>query len=68
MTNEKNEESVAEHALQSFHTENITGLDICLRKALVATCSADKTVRVWNYLEKNSLEITKQISVTNTKN
>lgn len=48
-----------EHALQSFHTENITGLDICLRKSLVATCGADKSVRVWNYFEKNTLEVIK---------
>lgn len=32
-----------------FHAREITGLDICIRKQLVATCSTDKTVRIWNY-------------------
>ena len=30
----------------------ITGLDICIRKPILVTCGADKTVRVWNYHEK----------------
>ena len=47
---DKNEEQKCVHALQEFHTDTITGLDVCLRKSLVATCSSDRTVRVWNYL------------------
>jgi cilia- and flagella-associated protein 57 len=35
----------------SFHSDKITGLDVCIRKTLVATCSTDKTVRIWNYME-----------------
>uniref|UniRef100_A0A7S4DG22 Cilia- and flagella-associated protein 57 n=1 Tax=Lotharella globosa TaxID=91324 RepID=A0A7S4DG22_9EUKA len=35
-----------------FHHQAITGLDSCLRKPLVVTCGLDKSVRVWNYLEK----------------
>ena len=31
-------------------------MDICIRKPLVATCSSDQSVRVWNYLDK-TLEI-----------
>ena len=27
----------------------VLGCDICVRKPLVATCSIDKTVRLWNY-------------------
>lgn len=34
-----------------FHSQEITGMDICIRKALVGTCSTDKTVRIWNYQE-----------------
>ena len=34
---------------QSFHSAPLTGMDVCLRKPLVATCSLDRTVRVWNY-------------------
>jgi cilia- and flagella-associated protein 57 len=28
------------------------GMDICIRKPLILTCGADKTVRLWNYQEK----------------
>ncbi|CEM35943.1 unnamed protein product [Vitrella brassicaformis CCMP3155] len=38
--------------LTSFHTGAVLGMDTCIRKPLMATCGADKTVRVWNYLEK----------------
>ena len=34
---------------QSFHSQGITGVDTCTRKPLVATCSTDKSVRVWNF-------------------
>ncbi len=27
-----------------FHSEGITGMDICIRKPLIATCAADKTI------------------------
>ena len=47
------------HIIQPFHTERITGLDICKRKNLVATCGKDKTVRVWNYADM-SLEAMKE--------
>jgi WD40 repeat protein len=29
-------------------------MDTCIRKPLIATCSSDKSVRVWNYLENSS--------------
>jgi cilia- and flagella-associated protein 57 len=29
-------------------------MDTCVRKPLVVTCSADKSVRVWNYNEESS--------------
>ena len=38
-----------EPVVQRFHTEKITGIDVCIRKALFATCSLDKTVRIWNF-------------------
>jgi hypothetical protein len=34
----------------------ITGLDICIRKPFVVTCSLDKYIKVWDYYE-NRLEI-----------
>lgn len=39
-----------------FHTNEITGLDVCIRKQLVVTCSKDKTIKVWNYATR-TLEI-----------
>lgn len=38
--------------VQPFHSEKITGMDACLRKPLAVTCSIDKSVRLWNYVEK----------------
>ncbi|TMW63634.1 hypothetical protein Poli38472_002575 [Pythium oligandrum] len=32
----------------------ITGLDTCIRKPLVATCGLDRSVRIWNYLDKST--------------
>ena len=39
-----------------FHTNAITGLDVCIRKPLIVTCGIDNSVRIWNY-EKNNLEV-----------
>lgn len=33
----------------SFHSGIITGLSACIRKPLVATCSMDHSIRIWNY-------------------
>lgn len=32
-----------------FHRDAITGMDTCIRKPLIATCSMDKSVRIWNF-------------------
>jgi WD40 repeat protein len=39
-----------------FHSGTINGLDVCLKKTLIASCSSDNTVRIWNYSTKQ-LEI-----------
>ena len=44
--------------IYDFHSAEVTGLDICVRKQLIVTCSKDKSVRVWNYVSKK-LEICK---------
>lgn len=44
---------------QSFHHGPITGMDACVRKPIIATCSLDKSVRIWNY-ENSSLDIYKE--------
>lgn len=48
----KAEEGNVEHALTSFHTGPIFGLDVCVRKPLVVTCGTDKTVRIWNFVDR----------------
>lgn len=39
-----------------FHHGEVTGMDVCIRKPIIATCSLDKSVRIWNY-ESNSLDL-----------
>merc|ERR1719331_1954200 len=41
-----------EPMLTGFHVGPILGMDVCIRKPLVVTCGMDKTVRVWNYVDK----------------
>ena len=38
------------HAICPFHSDEIISIDVAKWKQLVATCSTDKTVRVWNYV------------------
>lgn len=40
-----------EPMFQTFHAGPITGMDMCIRKQLIATCGLDKTVRIWNYAD-----------------
>eukprot|EP00069_Balaena_mysticetus_P003368 bmy_16613T0 len=42
-----------------LHSASITGLATCIRKPLIATCSVDRSVRIWNY-ESNTLELFKE--------
>ncbi|PIK39548.1 putative cilia- and flagella-associated protein 57 [Apostichopus japonicus] len=55
----KGDQATFESLSQPFHFSIITGLDICIRKPLIATCSMDRSVRVWNY-ETSSLELYKE--------
>ncbi|KAG4096896.1 WD40 repeat-like protein [Neocallimastix lanati (nom. inval.)] len=41
-----------------YHTGGILALDVCARKSLIATCSKDHTLRIWNYID-NSIELIK---------
>ena len=38
------------------HSRKIVGLDICIRKPLIATCSKDHMICIWNYLD-HTLEV-----------
>ncbi|XP_030585789.1 cilia- and flagella-associated protein 57 [Archocentrus centrarchus] len=55
----KEEQLPFEFLSQSFHSSSITGLSICIRKPLIATCSLDRSVRIWNY-ETKVLELYKE--------
>ncbi|MCI4395800.1 hypothetical protein PGIGA_G00196230 [Pangasianodon gigas] len=48
-----------EFLFHSLHWGSITGLSVCLSKPLIATCSKDNSVRIWNY-KTNSLELYKE--------
>jgi len=50
------DDSKYEYLIYPFHSRAIHGMDVCIKKYLVATCSIDKTVRIWNYNNK-TLEI-----------
>jgi len=46
-----------EPLFQTFHHDAVSGLDVCVRKPLIATCGLkDRSVRVWNYIE-HTLEL-----------
>ena len=46
------DQAMFEPLTHSYHSGTITGLDVCIRKPLAATCSLDHSVRVWNYETK----------------
>ena len=50
--NSDNYEAKFDYVLGPFHRAEITGLDVCMRKELIATCSRDRTVSIWNYATK----------------
>ena len=41
-----------EYVHSQFHTDEITGMDTCIRKQLIVTCSKDKTIKIWDYVHK----------------
>ncbi|EIE19478.1 WD40 repeat-like protein, partial [Coccomyxa subellipsoidea C-169] len=44
---------------QQYHCAEVTGADACVRRAVVATCSLDRTLRVWHVHDRTS-ELVKQ--------
>ncbi|XP_048671546.1 cilia- and flagella-associated protein 57 isoform X5 [Marmota marmota marmota] len=55
----KGEPAHFEYLMYPLHSASITGLSTCIRKPLIATCSLDRSVRIWNY-ESNTLELFKE--------
>ena len=51
------DDSKYEYVVYPFHSRSISGLDVCIKKNLIATCSQDKTVRIWNNSNPPTLEI-----------
>ncbi|XP_065529668.1 cilia- and flagella-associated protein 57 isoform X2 [Lathamus discolor] len=47
------------HLTFPLHSASITGLDICVWKSILATCSLDRSIRIWNY-QTNTLELYKE--------
>ncbi|OQS07328.1 WD repeat-containing protein 65-like [Thraustotheca clavata] len=56
-----------EYLVTPFHRQgengllHVTGMDVCIRKPTIVTCSLDKTVRVWNYIDR-TCEVYKQFT------
>ena len=54
----KNVESVYyEHLVHPFHSRPISGMDVCIKKNLIVTCSSDKTVKIWSYSPSLGFEL-----------
>ena len=62
-----NIEAVYEYLVHPFHSRPITGMDVCIKKNLIATCSSDKTVKIWSHSQTPTindfkLEINKEFA------
>ncbi|KNC99492.1 uncharacterized protein SPPG_04888 [Spizellomyces punctatus DAOM BR117] len=57
----KGEEPKLRPLSQPFHSGAVTGLDTCVRKPILVTCSVDRSIRIWNY-QTNTCELVKYFS------
>lgn len=55
------ESTKSDYVHSPFHMNEITGMDICLRKQLIVTCSK-RFINVWNYAERR-LEISHAVPI-----
>ena len=53
----KNVEAFYEYLVHPFHSRFISGMDVCIKKNLIATCSSDKTVKIWSYSPSLGFEL-----------
>ena len=53
----KNVEAFYEYLVHPFHSRPISGMDVCIKKNLIATCSSDKTVKIWSYSPSLGFEL-----------
>ncbi|ESO06916.1 hypothetical protein HELRODRAFT_76920 [Helobdella robusta] len=56
---EKIERLLFESLTHTFHCNEVQGIDVCPKKSLVASCSNDQSIKIWDY-DKNQLEISKE--------
>ena len=47
----KTDDIVYDYIVFPFHSRSINGMDTCIKKNLVATCSMDKTVKIWSFIQ-----------------
>lgn len=47
-----------EKIYKGFHHGAINGMDTCVRKPVVVTCSTDRSIRLWNFID-NTLDLVK---------
>ena len=53
------DDRIVEHVCQPFHSGPVTGIDVCTRKPLIATCGRDGRVFLWNHVT-NTVEAMKK--------
>ena len=52
-----------EYLITSFHSKGILGLDVCIKKQILATCATDRTIRIWSYTNNHyNLELCQQFN------
>ena len=47
--------SAYNYLISPFHTESVEGLDVCINKPYVISCSKDKSLRVWDYKKRTQV-------------
>ncbi|KAK2846133.1 hypothetical protein Q7C36_010987 [Tachysurus vachellii] len=52
----KNKKAEFKYLSHCLHSGSITGMSVCAMKPLIATCSKDCTVHIWNYSTKNLVQ------------
>ena len=41
--------ALIKYLISPFHSDSVEGMDLCINKPYIITCSKDKSVRVWDY-------------------
>ena len=45
------------YLVMPFHSKQINGMDVCIKKPFVATTSTDRTIKVWSYTPQNGFNL-----------